>query len=306
MADRMHEAPRQRRLPRDIGVPTIAWDEWQLERALERAAAYAELVEIYSDGMHSLLSAGNRAAAQRSGLAFTVHGPYDGLEIGSRKARHRRAAVQTHRRHLEGAAEIGATRYVVHPDFAAKVYKPAAASGCRYDRGWGHDERVVAALQASFAELEELQRTTGVRVVIENMPAPGHSHLHGREDLTCGRPGHLDDPALDLGQLGFVLDAGHAAICGTLPGFLADPPPGFAHVHLHDNKGSEESGDPHLALGQGVVDVRAVLDAARHARATVILELGDETRLRQSIAYLELEGMLDDEPTGHDDRRGVG
>jgi sugar phosphate isomerase/epimerase len=77
-------------------------------------------------------------------------------------------------------------------------------------------------------------------------------------------------------------------------------------VHLHDNKGSEESGDPHLALGQGVVDVRAVLDAARHARATVILELGDETRLRQSIAYLELEGMLDDEPTGHDDRRGVG
>ncbi|MBM3148277.1 MAG: sugar phosphate isomerase/epimerase, partial [Actinobacteria bacterium] len=284
--------------PAGIGVPTIAWDEWRLERALEQAAAYAGLVEIYSDGMHSLLSAGNRSAAQHSGLEFTVHGPYDGLEIGSRKERHRRAAMETHRRHLEAAAEIGATRYVVHPDFAAKVYRSAAAPGGRCDREWGHDERVVAALQASFVELEELQRTTGVRVVIENMPAPGRSHLHGRGDLACGRPGRVDDPALDLGELGFVLDAGHAAICGTLQGFLADPPPGFAHVHLHDNKGSEETGDPHLALGQGVVDACAVLEAARRARATVILELGDEVRLRQSIAYLELEGMLDDATPG--------
>jgi len=334
MAGQIQEASRLRRLPAGIGVPSMAWDEWQLERALERAATYADLVEVFSDGMHSLLSAGNRAAAQRSGLGFTVHGPYDGLEIGSRKERHRRAAVQVHRRHLEAAAEIGATRYVVHPDFAGRVYRPAAAAGCRYDRTWGRDERVVAALQASFAELEELQSATGVRVVIENMPAPGHSHLHGRRDLTCrgssaggaapgagsdGRPApdagtvagrgappaDVGDLALDLGELGFVLDAGHAAVCGTLQGFLADPPPGFTHVHLHDNKGSEEAGDPHLALGQGVVDVRAVLEAARRARATVILELGDEVRLRQSIAYLALEGMLDDEKVGHDDRRGA-
>jgi len=74
-------------LPDRIGVSTVAWDEWELARALEQAARYAVLVEIYSGGMHSLLSRHNRATAVASGLQFTVHGPYDGLELGSPRER---------------------------------------------------------------------------------------------------------------------------------------------------------------------------------------------------------------------------
>jgi len=162
---------------------------------------------------------------------------------------------------------------------------------------------VQVALQQSFHDLEEAQQDVGVRVAVENMPAPGHSHFHGPDDLrTCAAPEvtvelaapGLHGRGLDLGGLGVVLDAGHAAVCGTLQAFLAAPPANLVHVHLHDNKGAEETGDPHLALGEGVLDVAGVLQVARRAGATVILELPEEARLQRSIAYLELERLLVD------------
>ena len=139
---------------------------------------------------------------------------------------------------------------------------------------------MLDALQRTFAELEEYQRELGVRIVVENMPGVGYSHF--------GAPGDLD-----LGELGLILDTGHAAICGTLHDFLREPHAELAHVHLHDNRGPADAGDPHLPLGRGVVDARAVLRAARASGATVILELLDEAAIRESIAHLEREGLLD-------------
>ena len=254
------------KLPPDIGLPTDAWYRLPLGAALERIAERAELAEIYSADEHNLLAAANRRAAVASGLRLTVHGPYDDLEPGSPHERDRRHAVRVHRRHLEAAAEIGALTYVVHPDYR----------GCSLPR----DARVVHALQRSFAELEELQRELGVRIVVENMPGVGFSHF--------GAPGDLD-----LGALGLILDTGHAAICGTLHEFLSEPQAELAHVHLHDNRGPVDAGDPHLPLGRGVVDAGAVVRAARASGATVILELLDEAAIAESIAHLESRGILE-------------
>jgi sugar phosphate isomerase/epimerase len=252
-------------LPPDIGLPSDAWYGLPLDAALERVSQYATLAEIASVEDHNLLSAPNRRAAAASGLRLTVHGPWDDLEPGSPRERDRRHALTVHRRHLEAAAEIGAETYVVHPDY----------QGCAVPR----DPKVLRALQRTFAELEECQRELGVRIVVENMPGVGYSHF--------GAPGDLD-----LGELGLILDTGHAAICGTLHGFLSEPHADLAHVHLHDNRGPADAGDPHLPLGRGVVDARAVLRAARASGATVILELLDEPAIRESIAHLERKGLL--------------
>ncbi len=253
------------KLPPDIGLPTDAWYRLPLPAALERIAARAELAEIYSADEHDLLAAQNRDAALASGLRLTVHGPYDDLEPGSLRERDRRRAVHVHRQHLEAAAEIGALTYVVHPDY----------SGCALPR----DPRVVDALQRTFAELEELQRELGVRIVVENMPGVGFSHF--------GAPGDLD-----LGELGLILDTGHAAICGTLHSFLSEPHAELAHVHLHDNRGPADAGDPHLPLGRGVVDVGAVVRKARESGARVIIEVLSEAAIAESVAYLERRGIL--------------
>ena len=253
-------------LPPDIGLPSDAWYGLPLPDALDRVARYATLAEIASVDDHSLLSGPNRRAALESGLRLTVHGPWDGLEPGSRRERDRRHAIAVHRRQLEAAAEIGAETYVVHPDY----------QGCATPR----DPRVVDALRRSFAELEEYQRELGVRIVVENMPGVGYSHFGGPGDL-------------DLGELGLLLDAGHAAICGTLHDFLREPRAKLAHVHLHDNRGPADTGDPHLPLGRGVVDAGAVIRMARASDATMILELLDEASIVESIAHLERKGLLD-------------
>ena len=96
------------------------------------------------------------------------------------------------------------------------------------------------------------QRELGVRIVVENLPGVGFSHF--------GAPGDLD-----LGELGLILDTGHAAICGTLHDFLREPHAELAHVHLHDNRGPADAGDPHLPLGEGS-STRARC-CARRARA---------------------------------------
>ena len=252
-------------LPSDIGLPSQLYPELTLAAAFELLAPRTGLVEIDSFGLHTVLSPRNRRDALASGLRLTVHGPY-GFDIvpGSGDEALRRQTVALHRRHIEAAAEMGALLYVAHPDY---VSPPGP-----------RDQAAVAALQRTIADLEEIQREVRVRIAMENMPGVGASQFTA--------PG-----GLDLGELGLVLDCGHAAISGTLDAFLAHPQARLAHVHLHSNLGPADAGDPHRPLGEGVVDAAAVLGVARAAGATVILEHLDEPSALGSIAYLEAQGL---------------
>ena len=91
------------------------------------------------------------------------------------------------------------------------------------------------------------------------MPGAGHSHFT--------HPGDLD-----LRGLGLVLDVGHASISGCLDDWLDDPRARLRHLHVHDNHGEGDHDDPHLGLGEGVLDAAAVMAAAREAGASVMLE----------------------------------
>ena len=250
----------------DIGISTSAWADLPLEAALARIAALTSLAEIRSFGMHTLLSRSNRKAVAVSGLACTVHGPFGSAHLGDGSAAQRRALLDEHRRHLEAAAEVGAALYVAHPDWKA-------TPGPR-------DARVAAALERGFAALRELQDETGVEVVVENMPGTGNSHFT--------HPGDLD-----LQGLGLILDVGHASISGCLREWLCAPQARLRHVHLQDNAGPRDAGDPHLALGAGVVDATAVVAAARAAGATMVLEHYEEAAVLASLAHLRRLGLID-------------
>ncbi len=251
--------------PHDIGVSSSAYSELLLPAALERIAAVAPFVEIRSFGLHTLLSRRNRRAALESGLPCSVHGPFGYTGLGDASEAARLEALEEHRLHLEAAAEIGATLYLVHPD-----WRPDPAP---------RNAAVIAALERSFDALRELQSETGVPIVVENMPGAGHSHLTAPGDL-------------DLRGLGFALDVGHASISGTLDAFLAAPPPEWRHVHLHSNAGAGDLDDPHLPVGAGVVDAAAVLAAARAAGASIVLELNDADDVAASLAYLRGRGLI--------------
>ena len=195
-----------------------------------------------------------------------MHGPLTHDGLGSRLLSKRRAAVDLHRRHLWAAAELGATLYVVHPDLE------------RRKRPWSPG--VAARLERSFAELRALQDELGVTIVVENMPFRGRSHFTAPGDL-------------DLQGLGLAFDVGHAAIAGTLTGWLADPRATVRHVHLHDNHGFHGH-DLHHSLGTGVVDVAPALALARAVGATIVLEHTAEAHVGMSLEHLRTRGLIVD------------
>jgi sugar phosphate isomerase/epimerase len=248
----------------DIGVSTGAYAALPLGAALLRIAEVASFAEICSWGRHSLTDPENARAVREVGLPFTVHGPmvHDGVG-GTFWGRHR-AVRDMHRRHMTAAAELGAILYVVHPDshVRQRLNNPAAAAA------FGH----------ALEELRTLQQQTGVRVVVENLPFSWLSRFTNPTDM-------------DLEGLGFALDVGHAAIEGLLRLWLTVPQSSLNHMHLHDNHG-HNSGDEHLALGQGVIDVAPAMAAARAAGATIVLEHKREADVLASLEHLRARGLL--------------
>ena len=251
--------------PQDIGISTSAYSEQSLPAALERVAEHTSFAEIRSFGLHTLLSRRNRAEAQRAGLTYSVHGPFGYTGIWDLDETERTKALDEHRRHLEASVEVGASLYVVHPDWSPEV-RP-------------RDPAVVAQVGCSFETLRGWQDELGLEIVVENMPGAGMSHFT--------RPGDLD-----LRGLGLILDVGHASISGCLAEWLDDPRAPLRHLHLHDNHGEGDVDDPHLGLGAGVVDTAAVMAAARAAGASAVLEHDSDAAVRLSLAHLRGLGLL--------------
>ncbi len=249
----------------DIGISTSAYADQLLPVALEQISELAPAAEIRSFGLHTLLSRRNRAEAQDSGLRYTVHGPFGYTGIWDPDDALRQKALDEHRRHLEASVEIGARLYVVHPD-----WRPGARP---------RDPAVVSQLSRSFDLLRTWQDELGVEVVVENMPGAGMSHFT--------HPGDLD-----LRGLGLILDVGHASISGCLDEWLDDPGAKLRHLHLHDNHGEGDHDDPHLGLGDGVIDAAAVVAAARAAGASMVLEHDNPDSIRTSLAHLRALGLL--------------
>jgi sugar phosphate isomerase/epimerase len=253
-----------------IGISTSAYMESLLPVALEQIAEQAPAAEIRSFGMHTLLSRRNRAEAQRAGLWYSVHGPFGYTGIWDADDAMRRKALDEHRRHLEASVEIGAHLYIVHPDWRLEPGR--------------RDPGVVARLARSFEVFLAWQHELGVEILVENMPGAGMSHFT--------HPGDLD-----LCGLGLILDVGHASISGCLDEWLDDPRARLRHLHVHDNHGEGDHDDPHLALGEGVIDTAAVMAVAHAAGATVMLEHAGAGAVGTSLAHLRALGLLQRTPS---------
>jgi sugar phosphate isomerase/epimerase len=238
-----------------IAVSTCAYLDLPLAAALDRIAALATAAEIRCKGRHGIDTAAQNRAVSACGLRCSVHAP-EGIEIWNGDPRRRAAAIMAHERLLEACAAAGAEVYVVHPDYSEStiVYRLEAR----------------AALQASFADLYELQRSYPVRIAVENMPGRHSSHFTA--------------PDLDLAGLGLALDVGHAQISGTLDAFLATAE--VAHLHLHDNLGIGRP-DLHLPLGHGRLTPRLVERLLEGHDGLCVLEHAREADVRESLGFLD-------------------
>lgn len=235
-----------------IGVSTWAYQDLDLNEALQKISEISNRVEILCEARHSLLRPENIEVLQSFSLGCTVHGLVADINIASVYPELREASARLHKRAIEASAVAGASLYVIHPGFTAWNFYRLDA---------------MKALDKSLQELSPLQEELGIRLGVENMPKSDWLFFH--------------KPDLDLHGMGLVLDVGHAKTCGTLAEFLEHPE--LAHVHLHDNSGQN---DEHLPLGKGCIDFRPVLKVIEEKGVTAALEQKTEEGVLESLEAL--------------------
>lgn len=172
--------------------------------------------------------------AAETGVPVSVHGPFDGLNLGSRDSHIRSYTLEALAASLEAARAFHSPHVVFHTGFLLQ-YPPKNAARWLDQFSRGLDDLLIYA------------RETDVRLLMENTYEPDPSLF---EEIF---------ERFATPSLGMCLDTGHAACFGRVEPetwarrFLDR----ICHVHCSDNDGRD---DLHLGLGQGIVNFRSILE----------------------------------------------
>lgn len=125
---------------------------------------------------------------------------------------------------------------------------------------------------------EELIGDSNVRISVENCDGWLDFHRAAIDIL-------LESPVFQL-----TLDAGHDFCAGGMDRPVFDAKlPRLKHMHLHDARLPRQD---HQPLGQGEMDIPALLALAEGNDCTVVLETKTEDGLRRSVQWLRERGQL--------------
>ncbi len=213
-----------------------------------------------------------REALDRYGMGLVCHLPTF-LSTADLTESLRRVSMEELLASLELAAELGASKAVLHPSYMAglsthvpELWREYALEGL---------ERVTAAA-----------RGCGVRLCLENL-FPKISPLSTPEAFR-----EVFDRFPDLAM---TLDLGHAHIglegMARILAFIQAFPDRIRHLHVSDNHGKR---DEHLPVGQGSLDFTAAAAALRTAGydGTVTLEIFDPDRSALVRSRERLKGLF--------------
>jgi sugar phosphate isomerase/epimerase len=176
-----------------------------------------------------------RKAAEGHGVTiWSVHAPSVDNQVAAVDARVRQRFVDTLRRTLDVAEELGARVVPFHTGLSPDRVKAGSHS--------------KAAMRSSLEAVAEHARSLACVPGWENAP-PGWVDFEPEEIVHWIL-------AMPADGMGFVCDTGHANLLGgDLEGYLPRLASRLASWHFNDNNGKE---DIHLLPGRGTLDGRAV------------------------------------------------
>jgi len=238
---------------RPFYLSTFCCMDHPLNEALAILAPRTGHIEIVADGPHDLLPDGIPCSG--NACSYSVHAPTSEINIASINERMRCASVTVLGDVMAACARIGAEHLVVHPGYAA--YEQVRS-------------RSHASLLRSLDDLVLLQEEHGVIACVENMGGWECCHFRTPDFI----------PELTSRGLGFTLDCGHAHLNGNLASFLSAG--GCCHVHLHDNRGTN---DDHAACGDGMIDFSSVIPRLPRD-ATLVIETKELDASDRSHSFL--------------------
>ena len=172
------------------------------------------------------------------GVEYTVHCPFSAADIGALDDSSRERSVERILEAVEVGSLIEASIIVVHP-----------AMGSR--GSFDEREKVRGLEKESLLRINEFARSRNIRVCVENMPRGlpfvERSLASGVMQLVEGLEG-----------AGITFDVAHANTTTVPPEKMLEHfgPGVLAHVHVHDNRGTN---DDHLEVGKGKINWRNVV-----------------------------------------------
>ncbi|MCF0136027.1 MAG: sugar phosphate isomerase/epimerase [Lachnospiraceae bacterium] len=144
---------------------------------------------------------------------------------------------------------------------------------------YGENEDLYLEKMRRFRDLaEEAIGDSPVRICVENTDGYQEPFLLHALDLL------LESPVF-----GLTVDIGHDhAIKGQDLPVILEREPRLSHMHMHDAVGT----NPHLALGDGQIDLEYYLNLAEKDRCRVVLETKTIEALKTSVAFLKERGRI--------------
>ena len=206
-----------------------------------------------------------------------IHGPFYDLPLDARNPDTIELVRKRLMQGLDACAVLGATHMVVHSPYTTWDHFNLDA---RPDARLKKIERCHVAMTDAVKRAEEL----GVVLVIENI-----------EDIDPGDRLALAD-SFNSPAVAVSIDTGHAFYAHGATGappvdyFVKSAGTRLAHVHIQDADGYA---DRHWPPGKGTLNWHAFFAALAKTGASprLVLELADETRLREGADWLIAEGL---------------
>lgn len=237
-----------------ISYGTVGFRHRTLEAALTAAATAGYThVEISSDEHLGTIPTSPelerlRKHLRQCGLSVgTVHGPMRKNVLGAPDEEWRTEKVGVLSDYLRLSGELGAAGMVIHPvpnpTFVENHSRPELT------------QIMIDATRRSLDELVPVANTTGVRMLLENLPYHCHYPFLTMTELRA-----LVEPYPEA-AVGLVIDTGHAWTLGNDPAaeiLTADER--LWGTHLQDVDG-EDPQDNHWAPTQGDLDWKAIRQA---------------------------------------------
>ncbi|WP_243095531.1 sugar phosphate isomerase/epimerase family protein [Thermus thalpophilus] len=236
------------------------------------AGRYAFL-EVPGSAAEDLMGAAREARGL--GYSLTFHARYQDLYPGSLVPEIRQASLRLLEEDLERAARMEALLVNVHagnlpwtdypPPGLSEAHEALRAQEARLRREY------LERARDALAHLAERAWHLGLRLVLENLPAP-QEVPRTPEEMSF---------FLEVPRLEFCLDLGHARMAGQVPeAFLARLGHRLTHVHAHTNDGRYD-----LHLPPGPEDLRPFASLP----CTVLVELpprnpGEYVDVHESLA----------------------
>jgi sugar phosphate isomerase/epimerase len=205
--------------------------------------------EIFSEAFHSVLyHAGEMEDILPSyDMSYSIHSPICDVNIAAVSDCMREASLNEIIRTAELAADLDIRTVTVHPG----LHSLAVA---------GMEGHVVEIAKESMRLLDRAAEEYGVAMAIENMPS--RPYFLGRTAA------HLSE-LLDGTGLPVCFDIGHASTTGEIDAMIDAFSGRIANVHIHDNRGDDDS---HLTIGDGTIDFAHVLKRLSGYRGNFIIE----------------------------------